>query len=184
LCRYAGRALGATVATILICDDPQAETPPLLIIEFLIRVADVMQNYFSDVSEETIKEHFPTVYQVLPSLCTRIAKFLQLLEEMMDDGIPFCTELNTLQDMIHSRGIFAEVMEKLPGDFLPEVSRPLTVFYCWAGCRESVHLQMTAFLIELESSCVGEAPRGYFFHCPLASNWCQVLDQRDLPRHR
>jgi hypothetical protein len=54
---------------------------------------------------------------------------LQLLEEMMDDGIPFCTELNTLQDMIHSRGIFAEVMEKLPGDFLPEVALRQP-FYC------------------------------------------------------
>lgn len=60
--------------------------------------------------------------------------FSQLLEEMMDDGIPFCTELNTLQDMIHSRGIFAEVMEKLPGDFLPEVALhyiPSARAGCW-----------------------------------------------------
>jgi hypothetical protein len=32
---------------------------------------------------------------------------------MMDDGYPFMTELNVLQDMIQGRGIIKDVFEKV-----------------------------------------------------------------------
>eukprot|EP00004_Rigifila_ramosa_P010430 TRINITY_DN2228_c0_g1_i1.p1 TRINITY_DN2228_c0_g1~~TRINITY_DN2228_c0_g1_i1.p1 ORF type:complete len:424 (-),score=93.06 TRINITY_DN2228_c0_g1_i1:50-1174(-) len=62
------------------------DTPPLLILEFLHRVADVFKDYFTVLSEESLKENFAIVYQ--------------LLDEMMDNGFPFTTEPNILRDMI------------------------------------------------------------------------------------
>ena len=48
------------------------ETQPLLGIEFLHRVFDILEEYLGSVEKNTIKENFSTVYQ--------------LLEEMMDFG--------------------------------------------------------------------------------------------------
>ena len=53
------------------------ETNPLSAMEFLHRVFDIMEEYFGNVEEATIKENFATVYQ--------------LLEEMMDFGYPLTT---------------------------------------------------------------------------------------------
>ena len=53
------------------------ETNPLSAMEFLHRVFDIMEEYFGNVEEGTIKENFATVYQ--------------LLEEMMDFGYPLTT---------------------------------------------------------------------------------------------
>eukprot|EP01095_Lingulamoeba_sp_RSL-Kostka_P003090 TRINITY_DN13_c0_g4_i1.p1 TRINITY_DN13_c0_g4~~TRINITY_DN13_c0_g4_i1.p1 ORF type:complete len:409 (-),score=121.55 TRINITY_DN13_c0_g4_i1:149-1375(-) len=65
----------------------QGDVPPLFVIEFLYRVVDLFKEYFKDVSEEGIKNNFVTVYQ--------------LLDEMMDSGMPFMTEPNILKVMIH-----------------------------------------------------------------------------------
>jgi AP-3 complex subunit mu len=53
------------------------ETNPLSAMEFLHRVFDILEEYFGNVEEATIKENFATVYQ--------------LLEEMMDFGYPLTT---------------------------------------------------------------------------------------------
>jgi AP-3 complex subunit mu len=62
------------------------ETAPLLIIEFLHRVYDILEEYFESVEEDTIRDNFSMVYQ--------------LLEEMMDYGYPLTTEPNALKSMI------------------------------------------------------------------------------------
>jgi AP-3 complex subunit mu len=62
------------------------ETSPLLVIEFLHRVYDILFEYFDSVEEATIRDNFSTVYQ--------------LLEEMMDYGYPLTTEPNALKAMI------------------------------------------------------------------------------------
>jgi AP-3 complex subunit mu len=62
------------------------ETPPLLAIEFLHRMCDIFEEYFNVIDENTFKDNFATVYQ--------------LLEEMMDFGYPLTTEPNALKDMI------------------------------------------------------------------------------------
>ena len=64
----------------------QREVAPLLVTEFLHRVVDVFRDYFNEVSDESIKENFITVYQ--------------LMDEMMDNGIPMTTEPNVLKTMI------------------------------------------------------------------------------------
>ena len=46
----------------------QAETPPLLVFDFLNRVVEIFTSYFREVTEDTIKENFTTIYQVpIPS---------------------------------------------------------------------------------------------------------------------
>jgi len=64
----------------------QAEVPPLLVIEFLHRICDVLKDYLGEVREDVVKENFVLLYQ--------------LLDEMMDNGFPLTTEPNILKSMI------------------------------------------------------------------------------------
>lgn len=49
----------------------QNEVPPLLVIDFLQRLYDVFVDYFTNVTESSLKENFSSVYQVL-FLCVYI----------------------------------------------------------------------------------------------------------------
>jgi len=62
------------------------DVAPLLVLEFLNRVACIFSDYFADLNDSVLKDNFITAYQ--------------LLEEMNDGGIPFNLEPNILQDMI------------------------------------------------------------------------------------
>ena len=74
------------------------EISPLLVIEFMHRVADVFVDYFgSPADESAVKDNFSTVYQ--------------LLEEMVDNGWPLITEPNALQAIIRP----PDVMNKVSG---------------------------------------------------------------------
>jgi len=88
-----------------------AETQPLLAMEFLHRVFDIFEEYFGTVEEATIKENFPTVYQ--------------LLEEMMDYGYPLTTEPNALKAMIKPSSVISRLTSAATGassvsDVLPD----------------------------------------------------------------
>jgi AP-3 complex subunit mu len=74
-----------------------AEVSPLLILEFLHRMADTLVDYFgSPADESSIKENFSTVYQ--------------LLEEMIDYGWPLTTELNSLKAMIRPPTVMSKLL--------------------------------------------------------------------------
>ena len=77
------------------------ETPPLFAIEFLHRVADTFVDYFGGTDEETIKQHFVTVYQIL--------------EETMDSGVPLTTEPNVLKELIRPPTRLARVRKAVTG---------------------------------------------------------------------
>jgi len=79
----------------------QEDTPPLLVMEFLLRVADVFEGYFESLSEQVIKENFVTVYQVL--------------DEMMDNGHPFSTEPNALKELIPPPSFLRTVSSTVTG---------------------------------------------------------------------
>mmetsp|Transcript_18364 Transcript_18364/g.40135 ORF Transcript_18364/g.40135 Transcript_18364/m.40135 type:complete len:468 (-) Transcript_18364:207-1610(-) len=64
----------------------QREVGPLLVIEFLAKICEILTDYFGDTSEKTLRANFVTVYQ--------------LLEEVCDSGMPCITEMNILKDMI------------------------------------------------------------------------------------
>jgi AP-3 complex subunit mu len=80
----------------------QNEVPPLLVIDFLQRLYDVFQEYFTNVTESSLKENFTTVYQ--------------LLEEMLDNGVPFTTEPNILREMIAPPNIITNVIHGVTGN--------------------------------------------------------------------
>uniref|UniRef100_A0A7S4AEP9 MHD domain-containing protein n=1 Tax=Pseudo-nitzschia australis TaxID=44445 RepID=A0A7S4AEP9_9STRA len=72
------------------------EVSPLMIIEFLHRVADIFIDYFGNPADESaVKENFSTVYQ--------------LLEEMVDYGWPLTTESNALKAMIRPPSILSKI---------------------------------------------------------------------------
>ncbi len=76
------------------------EISPLLVIEFLHRVADIFVEYFgSPADESAIKDNFSTVYQ--------------LLEEMVDNGWPLITEPNALQAIIRPPDVMNKVRTSL-----------------------------------------------------------------------
>jgi len=77
------------------------EVSPLLAVEFLHRVADIFGDYFERVNENSIRENFVTVYQ--------------LLDEMMDNGLPFTTEPNALMEMIPPSNILKRVVGGFTG---------------------------------------------------------------------
>ena len=46
------------------------EVPPLFVIEFLHRVVDTIEDYFSECSETVIKDNYVVVYEVCFGLCS------------------------------------------------------------------------------------------------------------------
>ena len=78
------------------------EVAPLLVLEFLHRVADIFVDYFgSPADESAIKDIFSTVYQ--------------LLEEMCDFGWPLTTEPNSLKDMIRPPTVMGKLTSAVTG---------------------------------------------------------------------
>ncbi|KAG8081596.1 hypothetical protein GUJ93_ZPchr0285g7158 [Zizania palustris] len=85
--------------TFLACT--QVEMPPLMAIEFLSRVADVLIDYLGDLNEDIIKDNFVLVYQIL--------------DEMMDNGFPLTTEPNILKEMITPPNIVSKMLNVMTG---------------------------------------------------------------------
>ncbi|EED95028.1 mu subunit of clathrin adaptor complex AP3 [Thalassiosira pseudonana CCMP1335] len=78
------------------------ETPPLLVIEFLHRIADTFVLYFGNPADESaVKDNFGTAYQ--------------LLEEMVDYGWPLTTEPNALTDLIRPPTVMAKIQQAISG---------------------------------------------------------------------
>lgn len=75
-----------------------AEVSPLLVLEFLHRVANIFVEYFGPPADESaIKDNFSTVYQ--------------LLEEMVDYGWPLTTEPNALKAMIRPPTMMSKLLQ-------------------------------------------------------------------------
>jgi len=80
----------------------QREIPPLLVIEFLHKIADTFVLYFGDPADESaVKDNFSTAYQ--------------LLEEMVDHGWPLTTEPNALTDLIRPPTVMAKIQQAISG---------------------------------------------------------------------
>lgn len=80
------------------------EVPPLLVFEIQHRIADILSDYMGGkLNESIIRENF--------SIC------LQLLDEIVDGGFPFTTELNQLKDMISPPSIANKLVQSVAGTF-------------------------------------------------------------------
>ena len=56
------------------------------ILLFLHKIVEVFTEYFKELEEESIRDNFVVIYE--------------LLDEMMDYGVPFTTEPNNLRDIV------------------------------------------------------------------------------------
>lgn len=77
------------------------EVSPLLVVEFLHRICDIFTDYFEKLQESTLRENFVVVYQ--------------LLDEVMDNGIPFNTEPNALAELIPAPNLLKKFVGGLTG---------------------------------------------------------------------
>lgn len=75
--------------------------PPLFVIEFLHRVVDTFEDYFSECTESIIKENYVVVYE--------------LLDEMLDNGFPLATESNILKELIKPPNILRTIANTVTG---------------------------------------------------------------------
>ena len=57
-----------------------------MIFSFLFKLVEVLTEYFTNVEEESIRDNFVVVYE--------------LLDEMMDNGYPQTTEVKILKEFI------------------------------------------------------------------------------------
>lgn len=77
------------------------ECPPLFVIEFLHRVVETFDDYFSECTESIIKENYVVVYE--------------LLDEMLDNGFPLATESNILKELIKPPNILRSIANTMTG---------------------------------------------------------------------
>ncbi|XP_078172127.1 clathrin adaptor complexes medium subunit family protein [Carex rostrata] len=89
----------------------QVELPPLMPIEFLSRLADILSDYLGALNEDIIKDNFVIVYQIL--------------DEMMDNGFPLTTEPNVLKEMVTPPNIVSKVFTAVTGKASPAVGPTL-----------------------------------------------------------
>jgi len=78
-----------------------AETPPLMVIEILHRISQTFAEYFGECSDTAIKDNIVIVFE--------------LLDEILDNGFPLCTELNVLQDLIKPPNFLRSLTNQVTG---------------------------------------------------------------------
>uniref|UniRef100_A0A915DJC3 MHD domain-containing protein n=1 Tax=Ditylenchus dipsaci TaxID=166011 RepID=A0A915DJC3_9BILA len=78
-----------------------SETPPLMVVEILHRIAQTFAEYFEECSDTTIKENIVIVFE--------------LLDEILDNGYPLTTELNVLQDLIKPPNFLRSLTNQVTG---------------------------------------------------------------------
>jgi len=77
------------------------EEPPLVVLGLLDRVHQVLTRYLGEVSEDALRQNFSTVYL--------------LLDEMIDSGLPFTTELNSLESIIAPPSAMSKMVQAVSG---------------------------------------------------------------------
>ncbi|XP_005090947.2 AP-3 complex subunit mu-1 isoform X2 [Aplysia californica] len=77
------------------------EVPPLFVVEFLHRIFDMFEDYFTECSETNLKDHFVIVYE--------------LLDEMLDNGFPLAVESNVLKELIKPPNFLRSITDTVTG---------------------------------------------------------------------
>ncbi|KAG5446325.1 AP-3 complex subunit mu-1 [Clonorchis sinensis] len=83
---------------VAVCVD---EVPPLLVIELLLSLANVIVDYFGTVNESVIKDNLVCIYEIL--------------DEMIDGGFPLATEPNVLKDIVRPANILKTITDVVTG---------------------------------------------------------------------
>ncbi len=81
---------------------------------------DVFEDYFGECTETSLKDNFVIVYEVNNSnsfnIFLYIFDFKQLLDEMLDSGLPLATETNVLKELIKPPNLLRKVTNFVTGD--------------------------------------------------------------------
>jgi len=145
-----------------------SEVSPLLILEFLHRIANTFADYFGTPTDENaIKENFSTVYQ--------------LLEEMLDNGWPLTTEPNALQDMIRP----PTVMGKVSGDsglakksFNPSIVKNFILYFLSVSIVAIAPDSTGSYWIQ--RSCCRKSAKWNDFKHAVEKGWSKIQSKRNL----
>lgn len=78
-----------------------SEICPLAVFDLLTRFYQVMQRYLGTPTEDSLRAHFSTSYLIM--------------DEMMDSGFPFTTDLNQLESIISPPTALTKVVEAVTG---------------------------------------------------------------------
>mmetsp|Transcript_15521 Transcript_15521/g.63296 ORF Transcript_15521/g.63296 Transcript_15521/m.63296 type:complete len:367 (-) Transcript_15521:235-1335(-) len=92
------------------CPQVRRDVMPLVVVEFLMRVADIFVDYFGELNEHAIKDNFITVYE--------------LLDEMLDNGLPLNMELSVLKELVKPPDPFAKMIGTVTGDWRSNTELP------------------------------------------------------------
>ncbi|CEM29401.1 unnamed protein product [Vitrella brassicaformis CCMP3155] len=79
----------------------RVDVSPLTMLELLERIHSVLVTYFGEVTEDTLRSHFSTLYLVL--------------DEMVDSGLPAITEPNLLEMLISPPSVLNKVVQVVSG---------------------------------------------------------------------
>jgi AP-3 complex subunit mu len=89
-------------SNLLLLSPATSEIEPLLVLEFLHRVVDVLEDYLgSPLMASKIESNYDIV--------------AQLLNEMADDGFPFITEPNALRDVVLPPSLIGKLFSTVTG---------------------------------------------------------------------
>ncbi|KAF6775393.1 hypothetical protein AHF37_04761 [Paragonimus kellicotti] len=77
------------------------EVPPLLIIEFLHCITNILVDYFGAENEQVIKDNLVCIYEIL--------------DEILDSGFPLATEPNILKELIKPGTLLKTLAEAVTG---------------------------------------------------------------------
>ena len=89
----------------------EKETNPLMIIEIQHFIVNIFIEYFKTVNETTIRSNFSTIYQIL--------------DEVIDGGFPYTTEMNQLKEMILPPSLTRRMFENVTGKFAVTNAMPI-----------------------------------------------------------
>lgn len=109
------------------------EEPPLAIFGLLERVYQVLARYLGEVTEDSLRQNFSTVYL--------------LLDEMIDSGLPFTTEHNSLESIIAPPSAIGKVVQAVSGSSqvlsdVPPVQESGTLGAITSALGASTHTQI------------------------------------------
>ncbi|KAJ3376623.1 AP-3 complex subunit mu-2 [Lobulomyces angularis] len=95
------------------------EANPLSLFQLVHLIINILHSYLLQISENTIKQHFDIVYE--------------LLDEIVDNGSPFITDLNTLKIMIPPPSILNTVINavSLGTSYGPKTPTPSVSMVYW-----------------------------------------------------
>mgnify|MGYP006137730843 CR=1 FL=1 len=150
------------------------DVPPLLTFELLHRIADTFELYFRELTEDALRDNFVTVYQ--------------LLDEMLDHGVPVHTEPNMLQELVLMPGKMKSMVAAVTGGSQVGETLPQSTLGSVPWRREDVRYNANEMYMDIveKLSAVFDAKTSMLEHAEVVGDIecnCQLSGRPDLTLH-